>query len=223
MAGRGDKREVILQAGLVRFARYGFRRTSMEDIAREADISRAAVYLHFKNKEEIFRALARRLQEQAHAAAQDAAQESAPIAIRLRRILEAKMASLFDVVYGSEHAAELLDESSRICGDVSAESMRHYLQLLTAVITAAVRRKELTPQTAGLSPAAAAEMIVQCAEGIKRTGGSALTPDVYRRRLDQFVRVIVSGLGGKVPPGDGVRSERGRPPRKEERHEHVAR
>ena len=133
------------------------------------------------------------------------------------------MASLFDVVYGSGHAAELLDESNRICGDISAESMRHYLQLLTAVITAAVRRKELTPQTAGLSPAAAAEMIVQCAEGFKRTGGSALTPEAYRQRLDQLVRVIVSGLGGRVSGGDGGQAERGHRPRKEDGHEHGAR
>lgn len=211
-----DKRAAILRAGLARFARYGFRRTSMEDIAREADISRAAVYLHFKNKEEIFRALAHQLQERALAAAQEVAAEVMPIEMRLRRILEAKMASLFDVVYGSAHAAELLDESNRICGDISAASMRRYLQLLTAVLTDAVRRKQLAPQSAG-GAAAAAEMIVQCAEGIKRTGGAALTPDVYRRRLDQFVRVIVGGLGGKVSPGGAIQAQRARRPRKEER------
>ena len=166
----------------------------------EADISRAAVYLHFKNKEEIFRALARGLQEQALTAAEEAAKEG-PIALRLRRILEAKMATLFDVVYGSGHAAELLDESNRICGDISAESMRRYLQLLTGVIAAAVRRGELAPQRAGLRPGAAAELIVQCAEGIKRTSGAALTPEVYRQRLDQFVRVLVAGLGGKDAHG----------------------
>jgi len=195
MARGGDKREAILRAGLARFARYGFRRTSMEDIAGEADISRAAVYLHFKNKEEIFRALAGALQERALTAAREAAKEG-PIELRLRGILEAKMATLFDVVHGSAHAAELLDESNRICGDISAESMRRYLQLLTAVIAAAARRGELAPQRAGLRPAAAAELIVQCAEGIKRTSGAALTPGVYRQRLDQFVRVIVAGLGG---------------------------
>jgi AcrR family transcriptional regulator len=196
MVRGGDKREAILQAALARFARYGFRRTSMEDIAREADISRAAVYLHFKNKEEIFRALARQLHEQALAAAADAAQAPGPIETRLRRILEAKVASMFDVVHGSPHAAELLDENNRICGDISAESTRRYLQLLTSVVAAAVRRQELAPRRAGLSPAGAAEMIVQCAEGIKTMGAAALTPDVYRRRLDQFVRVVVAGLGG---------------------------
>jgi AcrR family transcriptional regulator len=210
MTRGSEKQAMILRAALTRFARYGFRRTSMEDIAREADISRAAVYLHFKNKEEIFRALGAQLQEQALAAAVEAARTVGPIDTRLRRILEAKLASLFDVVHGSAHAAELLDENNRICGDISAASTRRYLQLVTNALTAAVRRNELMPQAAGLSPAAAAEMIVQCAEGIKMSGGAALTPDVYRHRLDRFVRVIVTGLGGKVARSAGVRSRRER-------------
>jgi AcrR family transcriptional regulator len=216
--GRGeDKRGAILRAALARFARYGFRRTSMEDIAREADISRAAVYLQFRNKEEIFRALARQLHEQALGAAASAAREPGPIAARLRRVLEAKLATMFDVVHDSLHAAELLDENNRICGDISAEAARRYLQRLTGVIAAAVRSKELTPRRAGLSPAAAAEMIVQCAQGIKTSGGAALTPGVYRQRLDQLVRVIVAGLGGKSAPSRGVRARPYRGTSKEER------
>src|SRR5581483_9911319 len=61
--------ERILDAALVRFAQYGFRRTSMEDIAAEAGVSRAALYLQFDNKEAIFRALSEALHERALAAA----------------------------------------------------------------------------------------------------------------------------------------------------------
>lgn len=204
-----NRRGAILAAALEHFARYGYRRTSMEDIARAADISRAAVYLDFKNKEDIFRALAQQLHDRALAAAEEAAREPAPIDTRVRRILEAKVASLFDVVHGSSHANELLDENNRICGDVSAESARRYLKLLTAVLAAATQRREISPAKAGLSAAAAAELIVQCAEGMKTTAGHKLTPETYRRRLDQLVRVIVSGLGGKTSaearPGIGTR------------------
>ena len=165
-----DRRAGILRAALTRFARYGFRRTSMEDIAREADISRAAIYLQFKNKEEIFRALAQQLHEHALAAATAAARAPGPIGMRLRCILEAKLASMFDVVHGSAHAAELLDENNRICGDISAESTRRYLALLTNVVTAAVRSKELAPRTAGLSAAGAAEMSAPEPRSAKRVG-----------------------------------------------------
>ena len=53
----------ILGAAFTLFGRYGFKRASMEDIASEAGLSRTALYLQFRNKEEIFRELAIGLHE----------------------------------------------------------------------------------------------------------------------------------------------------------------
>ncbi|MEM7717163.1 MAG: helix-turn-helix domain-containing protein, partial [Cyanobacteria bacterium P01_A01_bin.68] len=58
------KKKAILQASFTTFLQYGFRRTSMEDIASSLGISRAALYLHFKNKQEIFRSLSQQLQDE---------------------------------------------------------------------------------------------------------------------------------------------------------------
>ena len=41
------------------FGRYGFRKASMDEIARSADISRQGLYLHFANKDALFRAAVR--------------------------------------------------------------------------------------------------------------------------------------------------------------------
>lgn len=49
----------ILSAAFDAFARYGLRRTSMEDIAKGAGMSRPALYLRFSGKEDIFNALVR--------------------------------------------------------------------------------------------------------------------------------------------------------------------
>jgi len=48
------KRSKILTAARSVFLRYGYKRVGMNDIAEAAGISRAALYLAFKNKEEIF-------------------------------------------------------------------------------------------------------------------------------------------------------------------------
>jgi AcrR family transcriptional regulator len=61
MAGR---REEILAAARICFAREGFHATSMRDIYRECGLSPGGVYNHFASKEEIVRALgAQRLRE----------------------------------------------------------------------------------------------------------------------------------------------------------------
>ena len=57
MAGIDPKQQAILEAAWMAFSTYGFRKTSMDDIAKGAGMSRPALYLHFKNKDAIFRAL----------------------------------------------------------------------------------------------------------------------------------------------------------------------
>ncbi len=48
------KRELILLAGSECFARYGYDKTTLDDIGRRAGLNKASLYYYFKNKEEIF-------------------------------------------------------------------------------------------------------------------------------------------------------------------------
>jgi len=52
----GGRRQHVLDAALLIFARYGYRKTSVEDVARAADISRPGLYLYFPSKQDLFRA-----------------------------------------------------------------------------------------------------------------------------------------------------------------------
>ena len=45
-----------MDAALATFARYGYRKTSMDEIARAANISRPGLYFLFESKEDLFRA-----------------------------------------------------------------------------------------------------------------------------------------------------------------------
>ena len=52
---------LVLEAAFKTFTRYGFTRTTMDDIATEAGLSRPALYLHFRNKKDIYRAYATKM------------------------------------------------------------------------------------------------------------------------------------------------------------------
>lgn len=54
--GNPRRREAVLDAALLTFARYGYRKTSMEDVAQAASISRPGLYIHFSNKEDLYHA-----------------------------------------------------------------------------------------------------------------------------------------------------------------------
>lgn len=52
--GSGDKEQRILEAAKVLFARYGIKKTSIEEIAQYAGLGKGTIYLYFKSKDEIF-------------------------------------------------------------------------------------------------------------------------------------------------------------------------
>ena len=58
------RREQILEAAMVCFARQGYRATSMEDIVRESGLSVGAIYTYFPSKEDLFLALADQRKDQ---------------------------------------------------------------------------------------------------------------------------------------------------------------
>jgi AcrR family transcriptional regulator len=186
------RREALLAAARQQFTRYGFRRTSMEDIAREAGVSRPALYLHFRNKEELFRSLAASLQEAALAEAETALKSGGTLVERVHAALEAKVVRMIEVVHDSPHGAELLDASSRLCGDLAARSEARLQRMLEDAFRAASRAGEIDLRGAGLSAGAAAELIRLAAYGQKVPG---VDPAEFRRRLARLVKVVFAGLG----------------------------
>lgn len=54
---RTERREQILVAATAAFAGAGFSATSLDDIAREARVSRAILYRHFESKVDLYRAV----------------------------------------------------------------------------------------------------------------------------------------------------------------------
>ncbi|WP_136658092.1 TetR/AcrR family transcriptional regulator [Nitratireductor sp. XY-223] len=55
-----DRPDEVLDAALKMFARNGFAATKVEDIAKEAGLSKGAIYRYFPSKEDIFESLVNR-------------------------------------------------------------------------------------------------------------------------------------------------------------------
>lgn len=53
------RREAILAAALEEFAAQGFAATRLDDVARRAGVGKGTIYLHFRDKEELFQELVR--------------------------------------------------------------------------------------------------------------------------------------------------------------------
>ncbi len=106
---RQQKRERILDAALAKFSAYGFARTSMNDIAEAAAMSRPALYQHFGNKEDVFQAmLARLLGEAADNALTSLASEPT-LEAQLDGFLQRWYGDLTQQVRKTEHGDDLME------------------------------------------------------------------------------------------------------------------
>lgn len=194
-------RDAILDAAFERFTLNGYRQTSMDNIATACGISRAAVYLHFANKEEIFRTLSERIQNSHLSEGEAALALDVPVEERLHRVLKAKLDAFMEVVQSSPHGAELLDENSRIAGDISQEGRTRFLRTVKRLVEDAAESGELAPDRAGVTPAAAAEVVLDWTRGLEADAAS-LSAAAYRRRVRDAARLLVAGLGGGARVAD---------------------
>jgi AcrR family transcriptional regulator len=192
----GARHTVILDAALQVFGQYGYRRTSMDDIAREAGIGKGTIYLSFASKEEVFQALSQRLAQRMLARAEAARHRPGTTADKLAAMNTAWFGTYAETIRRSPHAAELLDAKHRLSADLVSDAASQYNRLVREVLTEAVGAGELDLEPAGLTADTAAEMLIASARGLQ---SSAPSPAAYRRSLKALVRVMVAGLSSTHP------------------------
>lgn len=192
---REDKRRRVLQAAQAAFGLYGFRRTSMADIAKAAGISRPALYLQFKNKEDIFRSLSAALQAQANRAAVEGLASAGPFGQRLAAGMLGRERVVLDILADSPHAAELLDVNDSIAEDLTRAATEAFRELIADAVAAAEAGGEIHLQPLGLRPARVAEILVAALAGMKQPAEPQAQTEA---RIRDLVALAAAALA--VPP-----------------------
>jgi AcrR family transcriptional regulator len=172
----------IVDAALAVFARYGFRRASMADVAREAGVARATLYLAFKDKAALFGFVAGQVVDRALTAAAAAWRSDANLADNIEALLLAKDLPLFRLLHLSPHGAELLA--------VDADVTRTHAQRLHATFEAAVAALIAATPSLDLQafggPEGFARFVTRAGGGLK---SEAESEAVYHASVRQFAEV----------------------------------
>ena len=108
--------EALLDGAMQQFARHGFAKTSMSDIAKASGVSRTSLYNAFPTKDDVFRALSGRINQRVHAAVVSAFATPGAWDERLLDIVNARVGWVYELLHASEYGRELINEKNRICG-----------------------------------------------------------------------------------------------------------
>lgn len=116
-----EKTKKIVDAARARFARYGFSKTTIGDIAAEAGVARQTVYNAFSDKEEILRAVVRMAGEETFAKVTADWETTSSLADRLSIFQEHGPLTWFEVIRATPDWADLIDGMHSAAADEIAE------------------------------------------------------------------------------------------------------
>jgi len=129
-----ERRRAILDAALACFLQFGYDKTSLDDIAGRADISRTLIYRKFRNKEQIFGALFQQMFEGRYQAAERAVAEHGRPRDKLLELYRIMLLEPWQMIAGAPMAAEFYDTCVRLEPKEEAKRSRVLLRCTQAVL-----------------------------------------------------------------------------------------
>lgn len=196
MAGtRTTTRDQILDATERIMARYGFRKMTMEDIAKEARVGRRTIYLYFKNKEDVALSSIGRVVENAQTRMKEIlCDESSDIIDKLRLMLIERVMSRVRAV-ANYH--ESLDEIFEVVRPAYIERRRQYFfteqDLISQALESGIDEKKIFMP----NPMGTAAILLQATNAylpyslsVRELGN----PDQIEKQLRQMVDLLVKGV-----------------------------
>ena len=95
--GQNTKREQIFETARVLFWKFGIRRVSVEEICREANVSKMTFYKHFKNKTDLAKKVIDRMIEERTALYKEIMSRDIPFAEKIRLTVQQKIEQTTDL------------------------------------------------------------------------------------------------------------------------------
>ncbi len=193
-------RDRILDAAMLVFRRHGFRRSSIEQAAEAAGLTRQALYHHFKSKEALFRAVIERLYQNslvAEIAAADAKEKAGgSLADILVVQITARLTHLVAALDGSPHVEELFSEHLGQSRDLYQKYASRYAAQGIATIERVRAKQRLGLRMAAGELWRCVEMAVN---GTKAAHPKMQPLDAFLKDLETMLRTLIAGAVGPSP------------------------
>ncbi|MBH5385762.1 TetR/AcrR family transcriptional regulator [Bradyrhizobium diversitatis] len=196
MQAKAPPQDRILDAALRVFRRHGFRRSSIEQAAEEAGLTRQALYHHFASKEALFRAVLERIYAQGLAAEIAAAKAAEEAGLELADILVAeigaRMQSLLASLKDSPHTEELFSEHLAQARDLYQNYSNRFADEIATTIARVCRKRKLKLES-GVSVRELARCVEMAIHGTKSAFPSMQPVDAFLKQLETMLHMLIAG------------------------------
>ncbi|MFT4860809.1 MAG: AcrR family transcriptional regulator [Pseudohongiellaceae bacterium] len=183
------KKETVFDAAAVVFAQYGFRRTTMNDIAEAASMSRPALYLMFANKENLFYELANHRLDEAVEQASAVLSGSGSSRVRFIDALLIFEKIYYEPIADSPHGAELMDINQSLAADTMMNGVSTLIAAFAKLLKQAEKSGEVSFEGSPLTAKSFVELLLTAIAGVKKKASSKAE---FRKQTEQVAEIFLA-------------------------------
>jgi AcrR family transcriptional regulator len=191
---RSPKPNAILLAALELFTRFGYRKTSIDDIARAAQVAKRTVYLHFENKAAVFLAILQYLGGQVRQRCLAAERMGGTAVDRLTGLLDAYFGMAFELFSKSAHMPELEETFSKLARARIGNLNTEYEARLARFLRSIEKAGEIKGPPRGLTVEQLVHIVVRAAEGAKHDPEVQGDRKALQRRLRELAILAIAAM-----------------------------
>ncbi len=129
----GARRRAILDAALSCFLQFGFTKTSLDDIAKRANLSRPLLYRKYRNKEDIFGACYDDVFDSRYPLAKEVLEGRGSRRDKLVRIYDLIVVETWAMVMETPMAKEFYEACMRVIPEIHAKHEKRLYELTRAL------------------------------------------------------------------------------------------
>jgi len=183
-----QRRAAILAQAFSAFTAYGYKRTTMDDIARGAGLSRPALYLLYRNKADIFRACMQALMaEMRIRVAKCFAGEGSTVS-KVEEALNEAIIRPYRKIADTPHGAEIFDAKYEFASDLFLEWIEAVEEEVAMGLAAEDATGHIDLEGAGVSAERVASLLLDATEGMKMRMSDM---DEVAAKLSDLVRLLI--------------------------------
>jgi AcrR family transcriptional regulator len=188
------KPNAIVRAGLELFTKFGYRKTSIDDIARAAQVAKRTVYLHFENKAAVFLAILECLGDQMRQRCAAAEGAGGAAVDRLTGLLDAYFGVEFELFSKSEHMPELEETFSTLARAGIGDLNKEYGDRLARFLRSLEKTGEIGGPPRGLTLEQIVHILIRAAKGTKHDPKVQGDRKALERRLRELAILTIAAM-----------------------------
>ena len=193
-----EREEQIIIAARKVFARYGFSKTTMEDISSEVEMGKASLYYYFPTKENLFQAAIKHEQDEFIKKADSIFQKQTSAGEKLKIYVDERLKFFHELVnLGTLSFYAVHDRHA-----IFLKMYESFAEQEVGIINNIIKEGKTKGEFISKVPKCYAELLIHLLQGlrlrsIKSITGSEMDPKIYRElrsemtmTIDMFIKVI---------------------------------